>query len=72
MKPVVSKPATASSPGGAYDPNAAKLGLKIPPNESQNVPKVLNTTAGNVLPRIHSIMAPRIMRIPPWKKYTGL
>lgn len=36
-----------------------------------SLPKVPKTTKGNVLPTIHSPTAPRIMRMPPKKKYAA-
>ena len=65
LNPGVSRPAAAGSPAGAYDEKAAKDGLRVLAKESQKVPKVPKTTAGNVLPRIHSRSAPRVMRMPP-------
>lgn len=72
LKPVVFNPSTPASFSPAKEENAAKDGFNTPPYESQNVPNVQNTTAGKLLPRIHSRRPPRVMRIPPWKKYTGL
>ena len=71
LKPTVLRP-VAGSLVPAYDDHAAKLGLRIPPKLSQNVPKVIKTMQGKVLPRMSSMKPPMFMRIPPWKKYTGL
>ena len=66
VNPCVACPATGFPTGSAeYAAYAPKEGVWVAAKPNQKPPKVVNTTAGNVLPRKNSRMPPRNMRMVP-------